>query len=104
MIEVTRSSEWEDDMSKHNSVITILGGIVAYFLLLAFCLSEPVPQGVADNSPVKRKGKDGACMDYALTLSSSSGSERNPRQTDLLSMANSRQIRNTAIEGSHVLK
>ena len=39
----------------------ILGGVVAYFLLIAFCLSQPLADGAADDPTVKGKGKDGEC-------------------------------------------
>jgi hypothetical protein len=43
------------------SITIILGGVVAYFLLIAFCLSQPLPDGLADDPTVKGKGKDGEC-------------------------------------------
>jgi hypothetical protein len=56
-----RSSEFKNSMSKHHSITIILGGVVAYFLLIAFCLSQPLPDGLADDPTVKGKGKDGEC-------------------------------------------
>ena len=57
-------------MSKRYCIAIMLGGIIAYFLLVAFCLGESSHYGIADDPTVKRKGKDGECMDYALALSS----------------------------------
>jgi hypothetical protein len=58
-------------MSKRYCITIILGCVVVYFLLVAFCLSESTQQRVADDPTLKGKGKDGACMDYAIALSSS---------------------------------
>ena len=79
----------KSNMSKRHSIAIILGGIVAYFLLIAFCLGESLPDGIADNPTVKGKGKDGECIDYAFALSSRLGSERNSWPTDLLPTADS---------------
>ena len=56
-----RSSEFKNSMSKHYSITIILGGVVDYFLLIAFCLSQPLPDGRADDPTVEGKGKDGEC-------------------------------------------
>lgn len=45
-------------MSKHHSITIILGGVAAYFLLIAFCLSESLPDGLTDDPTVKGKGRD----------------------------------------------
>src|SRR6266403_911189 len=50
-------------MSKRYCITIILGCVVVYFLLVAFCLSESTQQRVADDPTLKGKGKDGACMD-----------------------------------------
>jgi hypothetical protein len=81
----------KSNMSNRHSIAIILGlgGVVAYFLLIAFCLGESLPDGIADNPTVKGKGKDGECIDYAFALSSRLGSERNSWPTDLLPTADS---------------
>jgi hypothetical protein len=58
-------------MSKRYCIAVILGCVVVYFLLVAFCLSESTQQRPADDPTLKGKGKDGACLDYATALSSS---------------------------------
>ncbi|SRR5258707_9723486 len=83
-------------MSKRYSIAIILGCAVVYFLLIAFCLSESLHQGVADDPTVK--GKDGACMDYALVLSSRLAANGIHGQLIFYRW----HIRNTAIQGSHV--
>lgn len=85
-------------MSKRYCIAIILGCAVVYFLLIAFCLSESLHQGVADDQTVKGKGKDGACMDYALALSSRLAANRIHGQLIFYRW----HIRNTAIQGSHV--
>ncbi|MGA8657933.1 MAG: hypothetical protein WB586_17445 [Chthoniobacterales bacterium] len=85
-------------MSKHHSITITLGGVVAYFLLIAFCLSESLPDGLADDPTVKGKGKDGECIDYALALSSRLAANGIHGQLIFYRW----QIRHTAIEGSHV--
>jgi hypothetical protein len=83
-------------MSKGYSITIVLGCIVLYFLLVAFCSSESLNPGVADNPILKGKGKDGACMDYALAPSS--------RLTvnGIHLIFYRWHIRNTAIQASHV--
>jgi hypothetical protein len=48
-------------MSKDYRITTILGSILVYFVLVAFCLSQSVRSGVADD-PNWKEGKDGAFM------------------------------------------
>jgi predicted transglutaminase-like cysteine proteinase len=86
-------------MSKRYCIAIILGCAVVYFLLIAFCLSESPHQGVADDPTVKGKGRDGACMDYALALSSQLAANGIHGQLIFYRW----HIRNTAIQGSHVL-
>jgi hypothetical protein len=85
-------------MSKRYCITTILGCVVVYFLLVVFCLSESLPQGVAEDPTIKGKGKDGACMDYALALSSRLAASGIHGQLIFYRW----HIRNTAVEGSHV--
>ena len=49
-------------MSKGYCITVILGCIVVYFLLVAFCLSQSLHPGVADDPTLPRKGKDGVCI------------------------------------------
>ena len=85
-------------MSRHYFITIALGCVVAYFLLVAFCLSESRGRGVADDPTMKGKGKDGACMDYALALSSRLAANGIHGQLIFYRW----HIRNTAIQGSHV--
>ena len=83
------SASWVMDMSKYHLITIVLGCVVAYFLLADFCLSESPVRGLADDPTVKGKGRDGACMDYALALSSRRAAKGIP-PLDLLPMADSR--------------
>jgi hypothetical protein len=85
-------------MSKYHLITIILGCVVAYFLLADFCLSESRVRGLADDPTVKGKGRDGACMDYALALSSRLAANGIHGQLIFYRW----HIRNTAIAGSHV--
>jgi hypothetical protein len=85
-------------MSKRYCITTLIGCVVLYFLLVAFCSSASVQQGVADDPTVKGKGKDSACLDYALALSSRLAANGIHGQLVFYRW----QIRNTAIKGSHV--
>jgi hypothetical protein len=85
-------------MSKHYFITIVLRCVVAYFLLVALCLSESRDRGLADDPTIKGKGKDGACMDYALALSSRLASNGIHGQLIFYRW----HIRNTVIEGSHV--
>ena len=86
-------------MSKRYCITIILGCVVVYFLLIAFCLSESLHQGVADDPTLKGKGKNGACMDYALALSSQLAANGIHGQLVFYRW----HIRNTAIHGSHIV-
>ena len=57
-------------MSKYYSIATVVGCAVVYFLLIVFCLSEPVQQGVAPDSTMKGKERAGARGDCASGPSS----------------------------------
>jgi hypothetical protein len=85
-------------MSKRYCITIILGCVVVYFLLVAFCLSESLQQRVADDPTLKGKGKDGACMDYAIALSSRLAANGIHGQLIFYRW----RIRDTAIQGSHV--
>src|SRR6201998_2260985 len=85
-------------MSKRNCITIILGCVVVYFLLVAFCLSESLQQRFADAPTLKGKGKDGACMDYAIALSSRLAANGIHGQLIFYRW----RIRNTGTEGSHV--
>ncbi len=86
------------NMSKRYCITIILGCVVVYFLLTAFCLSQPPHYGLAGDPTLKGKGKDGACMDYALALSSRLAADGIHGQLIFYRW----HIRNTAVEGSHV--
>src|SRR6266403_2182578 len=85
-------------MSKRYCITIILGCVVVYFLLVAFCLSQSLDQGVADDPTLTGKGKDGARMDYAIALSSRLAANGIHGQLIFYRW----DIRNTAIAGSHV--
>jgi hypothetical protein len=76
----------------------MLGGAVACFLLVAVCLRASPANELADDPAVAGKGKDGACMDYALALSSRLAANGIHGQLIFYRW----HIRNTAIKGSHV--
>ena len=86
------------DMSKYQLITIVLGCVVAYFLLADFCLGESPVRGLADDPTVKGKGRDGACMDYALALSSRLAAVGIHGQLIFYRW----RIRDTAIRGSHV--
>jgi hypothetical protein len=50
--------------------LTVPVVILSLFVSAALALSEPLANRIAEDPAVKGKGKDGACMDYALALSS----------------------------------
>jgi hypothetical protein len=85
-------------MPRRYSIAMTLGGAVACFLLAAVCLRALPRNQLADDPAVTGKGKDGACMDYALTLSSRLAA--NGIHGHLIFYR--WHIRNTAIKGSHV--
>jgi hypothetical protein len=72
--------------------------VVGYLLSASFALSEPVANSIAEDPAIKGKGKDGACMDYAIALSSKLGANGIHGRLIFYRW----HIRNTAISGSHV--
>jgi hypothetical protein len=89
----SRHGGWPGPRSKEG-----LGCVVTYFVLVVFCSGESLDRGLAEDPTVKGKGKDGACMDYALALSSRLASNGIHGQLIFYRW----HIRNTAIQGSHV--
>jgi hypothetical protein len=85
-------------MLKHHSIKIIVGSVVAYVLLVAFCLGASLNNRIAEDPTVKGKGKDSACMDYALALSSRLAANGIHGQLIFYRW----HIRNTSIRGSHV--
>jgi hypothetical protein len=85
-------------MLKQHSIKIVLGCVVVYLLLVVFCLGESIDRGLAEDPTVKGKGKDGACMDYALALSSRLAANGIHGQLIFYRW----HIRNSAIQGSHV--
>jgi hypothetical protein len=49
--------KFKNNISKGHSITIILAGAVAYFLLIALCLNESLPEGLADDPTLKGKGK-----------------------------------------------
>lgn len=89
---------FNNNMAKHYSITLLLASLAAYFLLVAFCLSESQDRGLADDPALKEKGKDGECMDYALALSSTLAANGIHGQLIFYRW----HIRNSSMEGSHV--
>jgi hypothetical protein len=85
-------------MSNRYAILIILIAVVGYLASASFALSEPVASQIAEDPTIRGKGKDGACMDYAVALSSKL--EANGIHGRLIFYR--WHIRNTAIAGSHV--
>lgn len=49
---------------------TLSAVILSFFVSASFAFSEPPANRIAEDPTIKGKGKDGACMDYAIALSS----------------------------------
>ena len=49
---------------------SVIAVIVSLFVSGALAFGEPLANRIAEDPTIKGKGKDGACMDYALALSS----------------------------------
>ena len=85
-------------MSNRYAILIVLIAIVGYLASASFALSEPVASQIAEDPTIRGKGKDGACMDYAVALSSKL--EANGIHGRLIFYR--WHIRNSAIAGSHV--
>src|SRR5246127_2230344 len=77
---------------------SVIAVIVSRFVSAALAFSEPLANWIAEDPTVKGKGKDGACMDYALALSSRLAANGIHGQLIFYRW----HIRNTAIQASHV--
>src|ERR1700739_3590115 len=55
---------------RNHGVRSVIAVIVSLFASAALAFSEPLANRIAEDPTIKGKGKDGACMDYALALSS----------------------------------
>lgn len=73
--------------------------VAGYLLSASVALSEPAANAMAEDPSIRGKGKDGACMDYAIALSSKLGANGIHGRLIFYRW----HIRNTAITGSHVL-
>jgi hypothetical protein len=85
-------------MSNRYAILIILIAVVGYLASASFALSEPAASQIAEDPTIRGKGKDGACMDYAVALSSKL--EANGIHGRLIFYR--WHIRNSAIAGSHV--
>jgi hypothetical protein len=86
-------------MKSFYSILTIFSA-VTFHALLAFCaLGAPANCAIVDDATVKGKGRDGGCMDYALSLSSRLA----PNGIHGRLIFYRWHMRNTSLTGSHVL-
>jgi hypothetical protein len=85
-------------MRNRYAVLIIFISVVGYLLSDSLAFSEPVATSIAEDPTIKGKGKDGACMDYAIALSSKLGANGIHGRLIFYRW----HLRNTAITGSHV--
>jgi hypothetical protein len=86
-------------MKSFYSILTIFSA-VTFHALLAFCaLGAPANCAIVDDATVKGKGRDGGCMDYALSLSSRLAANGIHGRLIFYRW----HMRNTSLTGSHVL-
>jgi hypothetical protein len=83
---------------KFYRAFTKLASVFGCLLSASFALSEPVANQIAEDPTIKGKGKDGACMDYAVALSSKLSTNGIHGRLIFYRW----RIRNTTITGSHV--
>jgi hypothetical protein len=76
----------------------ILASALGCFLSASFALSEPLANQIVEDPTIKGKGKDSACMDYAIAVSSKLAANGIHGQLIFYHW----QIRKTTITGSHV--
>jgi hypothetical protein len=84
--------------SRCRTAFIILASVFGYFVSASFALSEPVANQIAEDPMIKGKGKDGACMDYAVALSSKLAANGIHGRLIFYRW----HIRSTDITGSHV--
>jgi hypothetical protein len=57
-------------LKRCRTAFIILASVFGCFGSASFALSEPVASQIAEDPAIKGKGQDGACMDYAIAVSS----------------------------------
>ena len=77
---------------------TVSAVILSFFVSASLAFSEPLANRIAEDPTIKGKGKDGACMDYAIALSSKLAANGIHGRLIFYRW----HIRSTDISGSHV--
>jgi hypothetical protein len=80
------------------TLFVVVACLITVLVLSAFSLSQPLHYRLASDPALKGKGQDGACMDYAIALSSKLAANGIHGRLIFYRW----HIRDTAIDGSHV--
>jgi hypothetical protein len=84
---------------KHcQAAFTVSALILSFFVSASLAFGEPLANRIAEDPTIKGKGKDGACMDYAIALSSKLAANGFHGRLIFYRW----HIRSTDIAGSHV--
>ena len=86
-------------MKNFYTIFTIFSAVVSLALLTCCAVGAPANYTIPDDATVTGKGRDGECMDYALALSSRLAANGIHGRLIFYRW----HIRNTSINGSHVL-
>jgi hypothetical protein len=57
-------------LKRYRDAFAVSAAILSIFVSASLAFSEPLANRIAEDPAIKGKGKDGACMDYAIALSS----------------------------------
>lgn len=57
-------------LRRHRQAALTVSPLLSFFVFASLAFSEPLANRIAEDTAIKGKGKDGACMDYAVALSS----------------------------------
>ena len=86
-------------MKNFYTIFTIFSAVTSYALLTFSAPGAPANYAIADDATVKGNGRDGGCIDYALSLSSRLAANGIHGRLIFYRW----DIRNASITGSHVL-
>jgi hypothetical protein len=86
-------------MKSFYSILTIFSALTFHALLTFCALGAPASYTIADDATVKGNGRDGGCIDHALSLSSRLTANGSNGRLIFYRW----DIRNASITGSHVL-
>ena len=85
-------------LKRYQDAFAVSAAILSIFVSASLAFSEPLANRMAKDPAIKGKGKDGACMDYAIAVSSKLAANGIHGRLIFYHW----RIRSTGVSGSHV--